>query len=91
MPTIAELADDAVELTAWAADLNDGTRTWQEWDPDLACDGRQDTAYEEAALAAQNAWQLLERAEWIAACWWRQIADRFAPRVADRWYGRGSK
>ena len=63
MPPIAELTDDAVELTAWAADLNDSTRSWQEWDPELDGPDRQDAAYEAAALAAQTAWKRLETAE----------------------------
>ena len=63
--TIAELTDDAVELTAWAADLNDGNRTWQEWDPELGpgCPSRQFAAYEEAAIAARDAWERLKAAE----------------------------
>ena len=91
--TIAELTDDAVELTAWAAELNDGTRSWQEWDPDLGpgCPDRQFAACEEAAIAARDAWKRLERAEWMAARWWRRLANRRAPRLADRWYRRGSK
>jgi hypothetical protein len=61
--TIAELTDDATELTAWAADLNDGTRTWEQWDPEMTCADRQDMAYEEAALAAREAWEALKAAE----------------------------
>jgi hypothetical protein len=45
--TISELTEEAVELTALAADLND----------------QQSAAYEEAALAAQQAWERLEAAE----------------------------
>jgi hypothetical protein len=63
MPTIAELTEEAVALTALAADLNDGTVSWQEWDPALTCDDRQFAAYEEALTAAAAAWADLEAAE----------------------------
>jgi hypothetical protein len=63
MATIAELAEEAAALTALAADLNDGTVSWQEWDADLTCDDRQFAAYEEALTAAAAAWADLEAAE----------------------------
>jgi hypothetical protein len=63
MPRIGELTEEAVEATALAADLRDGTVSWQQWNPDLTCSGRQEAATEEAAQAAAEAWEALEAAE----------------------------
>ena len=90
--TIAERTSEVVAATALAADLRDGLVSWQEWNPELTCAGRQDVAVEEAADAARAAWEALEDAErWVSARWWRRLADRWAPRLGDRWYRRGSK
>ena len=63
MATIAELLEDANELTAMAAGLNDRTISWSEWNPDLTCFDRQEVAAEEAAIAMTAAWKRLEEAE----------------------------
>lgn len=60
---IAELTDDAVELTDLAARLNDRTADWREWNEELRGPDRQEFAAEEAALATQKAWDRLEAAE----------------------------
>ena len=63
MPTITELTQEAVALTDLAARLNDRTADWREWNEELTCPERQEVAAEEAAIAATQAWQVLERAE----------------------------
>jgi hypothetical protein len=90
--TIAERTGEAVAVTALAADLRDGIVSWQEWNPELTCAQRQDTAVEEAADAALSAWESLEAAErWVRAHWWRRLANWCAPWVADWWFRRGQR
>jgi hypothetical protein len=62
-PTINDLTDEAVALTALAAGLRDGTVPWTTWNEELRCPDRQAFAAEEAARAAQQAWDRLEAAE----------------------------
>jgi hypothetical protein len=63
MSTIESLTEEAVELTALAAGLNDRTIPWTEWNDELRCDDKQEVAAEEAAEAARQAWERLEAAE----------------------------
>jgi hypothetical protein len=90
--TIEQLTEEAVELTDLAARLNDRTADWREWNEELTCAERQEVAAEEAAIAAAEAWLRLEVAEyagWLAACWWRRLANWLVTRTAIRWYRKG--
>jgi hypothetical protein len=61
--SIAELTEEAAELTGLAAGLNDRTIPWTAWNDELVCDEKQEVAAEEAAIAARDAWERLEAAE----------------------------
>lgn len=63
MSTIAELTEEAIELTDLAARLNDRTADYREWNDELTCPERQEVAAEQAAIAARDAWERLEAAE----------------------------
>jgi hypothetical protein len=80
MPTITELTQEAVALTDLAARLNDRTASWQEWNEELTCAERQEVAAEEAAIAATQAWQALERAEAEEAAYAEQAMREAAAR-----------
>jgi hypothetical protein len=82
MPTITELTQEAVALTDLAARLNDRTADWREWNEELTCPERQEVAAEEAAIAATQAWQVLERAE--------AEEDAFAERAVREAAARGN-
>ena len=63
MSTIEQLLEEANELTALAADLNDRTVDWRAWNDELTCDDKQEVAAEEAAIAATDAWMRVAMAD----------------------------
>ena len=63
MSTIEQLLEEANDLTALAADLNDRTVDWRAWNDELTCDDKQEVAAEEAAIAATDAWMRVAMAD----------------------------